>query len=346
MKPERFYYMDNLKVILIGLVVFGHYIEPLVSKTEFHELYTYIYTFHMPLFAFVSGFFSKEVSLKGIGNLIYKLLVYQLLFALLFSSVALYENGIEMFNHYGSTMDAQSIISYLLTPIWLLWYLLSLVFWKLLLFIFSKSKWLIPVAFIIGILIVIVPINPRLLSYQRTFALFPFFLIGFYTTRDQLLKFIDYNKMVWLAIILIIITFIIARGVLWNYDLRHFYYLYNYEVLDISKHEAIFSRILLYLQSILMIIYILLLNSKEKNKHSYIGERTFTIYIYHGVIYVLISTLGIYTILQSLPFLIDLIVILILTISTIKILSLEWIHQLERKNNIYSFKKKERQNVK
>ena len=58
----RDYYLDNVKVILIFLVIFGHLVDKFADKnTIYNILYIVIYSFHMPLFIFVSGYFSKNV---------------------------------------------------------------------------------------------------------------------------------------------------------------------------------------------------------------------------------------------------------------------------------------------
>ena len=56
------YFIDNLKVILIFLVVFGHLIERYIdTNSTLLGVYMFIYIFHMPLFVFVSGFLSKNI---------------------------------------------------------------------------------------------------------------------------------------------------------------------------------------------------------------------------------------------------------------------------------------------
>ncbi|MBR5262525.1 MAG: acyltransferase family protein, partial [Clostridia bacterium] len=48
---------DILKFVLIFFVVFGHFSEQYAGMTG---LFFFIYSFHMPLFIFVSGLFSKR----------------------------------------------------------------------------------------------------------------------------------------------------------------------------------------------------------------------------------------------------------------------------------------------
>lgn len=59
---ERIYLFDNLKCLLIILVVIGHFIDG-EGTSEFRSmraLFVFIYAFHMPLFLFVSGLFTKR----------------------------------------------------------------------------------------------------------------------------------------------------------------------------------------------------------------------------------------------------------------------------------------------
>lgn len=55
---EREYQYDNMKFILILLVVFGHLLEYIRGDIS-ENIYRIIYTFHMPVFVFISGYFAK-----------------------------------------------------------------------------------------------------------------------------------------------------------------------------------------------------------------------------------------------------------------------------------------------
>lgn len=56
MEKKRIFWLDNLKGFLIILVVLGHCIQNTTESYQFDILFRYIYSFHMPLFMFVSGF--------------------------------------------------------------------------------------------------------------------------------------------------------------------------------------------------------------------------------------------------------------------------------------------------
>ena len=61
--------MDNLKALLIFLVVFGHVMEAVMAHSgAAYALTCIIYSFHMPMFAMVSGyFFAKSGALAAQG---------------------------------------------------------------------------------------------------------------------------------------------------------------------------------------------------------------------------------------------------------------------------------------
>lgn len=57
---KRIYFWDNLRFVLIALVVIGHFIEQYDQSTHFKSLFMFIYAFHMPVFIFISGLFHKN----------------------------------------------------------------------------------------------------------------------------------------------------------------------------------------------------------------------------------------------------------------------------------------------
>lgn len=61
---QRLYYIDNLKGILILLVILGHCIQFTTADFDHHPIFRFIYSFHMPLFMTVSGYVSYKAELK------------------------------------------------------------------------------------------------------------------------------------------------------------------------------------------------------------------------------------------------------------------------------------------
>lgn len=67
---KRIYLFDNLKGLLIALVVVGHFADTYIRAPFFKSIYVFIYAFHMPAFIFISGYFHKNEDIKR------KLMVY------------------------------------------------------------------------------------------------------------------------------------------------------------------------------------------------------------------------------------------------------------------------------
>ena len=59
---SRLQWVDALRGILILLVVLGHCIQLAIGPACVDNvLYRYIYSFHMPVFMFIAGLFSKRM---------------------------------------------------------------------------------------------------------------------------------------------------------------------------------------------------------------------------------------------------------------------------------------------
>lgn len=158
--------MDNMKALLIFMVVLGHLLECFGGRLF---LYYTIYMFHMPAFVYVTGYFSRTNPERLIKKTFYTYAIYQILYLLFQRFYLKQENQIQF-----------------TTPYWLLWYLLSLCWWMLLLQIidwkeFSKKTILGGV----GLLALIAGFDKSIgyyMSLSRTIVLLPFSfwdIIGF-----------------------------------------------------------------------------------------------------------------------------------------------------------------------
>lgn len=69
-------YPDNLKLVLIVMVVIGHMADIAIALPAFKSIYLFIYTFHMPVFIFVAGWFNpspdrgRDIASKAFGYIL------------------------------------------------------------------------------------------------------------------------------------------------------------------------------------------------------------------------------------------------------------------------------------
>ncbi len=90
MSKKRLVYIDLAKLVAIYLVVLGHVIVKSFTDEPYGDvLYVSIYTFHMPLFMMMSGFFASSVLKLDICGLLRKKLVQLLLPAVSCTAICL-----------------------------------------------------------------------------------------------------------------------------------------------------------------------------------------------------------------------------------------------------------------
>lgn len=83
----------------------------------------------------------------------------------------------------------RGIFSTIISPTGPLWFLISLVFWYVLLQLFIKLRHPILVAVTLGLLVGYGSQINDLLSLSRTIVFFPFFLVGYYFEKDTFKPF-------------------------------------------------------------------------------------------------------------------------------------------------------------
>jgi fucose 4-O-acetylase-like acetyltransferase len=157
-------YLDNAKLAMMYSVVFGHLLEATLKGSQAHlhlTWYLLLYVFNVPVWVFLAGVTSKaETAIAGASRLLSVLMVFQLLYLVL-------SPGFRRETPY-----------WIVTPWWILWFLLSLSFWKLLLPLALRIRWPIAVSVAIALGAGWFGIIGRPLSLSRTLVWFPMFLAG------------------------------------------------------------------------------------------------------------------------------------------------------------------------
>lgn len=166
MIQERKYKFDNLRFILMFLVVFGHFL----ALQDEYSLYRFIYSFHMPAFIFISGYFAKYSRRRILEVFLYPYFLFQILY--------------ELFDVFilktGNQLELQFT-----TPYWLLWYLVLLVFYYLLIPFFSDQRTWVRAAVMAGafLLSIVADFDSSIGDYlqiSRLFTFLPYFVLGYY----------------------------------------------------------------------------------------------------------------------------------------------------------------------
>ena len=168
---NRDYSFDNVRAILITCVVFAHLLEIRSPFSFGEDTYRVIYSFHMPVFLFICGWFAKYDRTKLLLGLFFPYLMLQT--AYIFFQRWLYGKDIAM---------------QFTTPYWVLWFLLALFFYYLLLPLYDVATpkkrlmaWLLVLALSLAVgydsTVGYSMTLSRLLVFQ------PWFLLGFYARK-------------------------------------------------------------------------------------------------------------------------------------------------------------------
>ena len=246
-------YFDNVKGLLIFTVVLGHAFE-YYTKTSgaMRFVHTIVYSFHMPLFIFISGYFSKNVD-KARSKVLERLLIPYLIFDIFFSITQYYVTGENRIN--------------ILIPTFAFWYLLALSWYRIFIKDLSRIRFIIPISFLISILSVHFSSISSYLALDRTLAFFPFFLLGFYCTRDRILYLRKIKSRYFVLLGLVVCTLVLMEQ------------LYTNGITSVLLSQT--------MQLILAFIFgMIVLNvvSTKKNILTNVGRNSMIIFLGHGFI--------------------------------------------------------------
>jgi len=185
MAKTRDLYWDSLKLVLIFCVMYGHIVQPYRADSQFNmTTFNFIYSFHMPLFVFISGRFShfsdRDRYKKGILRIIETLVVFHLIRCLM----QILQGG----------MIHPSMFT---TPSYALWYLAALAYWRILVLI-VPDRWknrplvMLTVSVCISLIAPFIPGNlGKLFVVERSMNFLPFFVMGYYSTGMDVRKMIS-----------------------------------------------------------------------------------------------------------------------------------------------------------
>ena len=272
---ERDPYYDNLKGILICLVCIGHCLNIYRGDNAVcNYLFNLIYAFHMPLFFFISGYFSKNVDKsykRAFNSLILPAIPFELLYYIM--HVVTKAENTQPF----------------LTPIFAYWFVFALFACKILLVYFSRTRWIVPLAFIIAL---VAGFNPNINEYMtlsRFLCMFPFFMLGYFTTPEYMKRIRDIKAfipmlsgLVSAVAVFMLIKYADSIGADTGFTLRAPY----------EDYRGMVFRATQFVLAVLMSLLIMKITPKVSTYFQTLGQRTLQIYFLHFYFVTLIKMAG------------------------------------------------------
>lgn len=290
---KRDFLFDNYRTLLILLVVAGHFIETIYRNNWMLEgLKWIIYSFHVPAFVFISGYFSKKKTpvLTLCKKIAVPYLVFEVLYYLLYTYVTHKETRL-----------------YLMHPKFTLWYLMALFFWKAATPYFKKIPGYFVLSIFMGLAIGFSPMKDNFLTIPRALVFYPYFLAGTCLEKDTVAKIRNtyIGKMKLSTVfsicfaILSILIFCFARKLPGNPQI--FYGRYSYATMNQPPVLGAVLRIFAYMIGFAITYGLLSILSEKEHRFSVIGQRTMQIYLIHGLVYKTVEAFGLIDLVQTIP---------------------------------------------
>ena len=289
--PNRIYAFDTAKFALITLVVVGHFLETFIlgeysATSRFVGVFIWIYSFHMPLFIFISGLFLRSFPKDAAFPARRVMMLVMLGFALKAVKVIFFwfqyahETGFQLLGEGG--------------PAWFFFALAAFVAFAWLLREF-KSVPVLLLAIGIGIAVGYDSSIGDYLYLSRIAVFFPFFWLGYALEPSRVLALT--NKL-WVRISAVIVLLGFAwLSIVHTDQIVLIRYLFtgrnSYENIGIVEYGWVI-RLGVYAISALMCVAVIAITPRrEIPVITAFGSRSLQIFFWHFVVINLVATTGI-----------------------------------------------------
>lgn len=273
------YLIDNIKILLIFLVVFNHIIAfQLVKEDEVVRFIWYgITIFHMPAFIFVSGYLSKKPQdvLKNVENL---LIPYILGYTLTWASQI----------WLGNRMDFE-----LLRPSGtVMWYVLALFAYRLTIEAFGRIRFIVPLSIVFALWAGTRAEFSTFLSASRIVVFFPFFVAGYLWKSEYTRAIRKFKGKIVIPLFAFILLFVATNYMIGN-NIPSALFRGNHSYLGsgMDDVEGMVVRGMMYLISFIIIFALLVLMPDKRHPFIFLGRNTMGIYFFHYPIMIVMNGL-------------------------------------------------------
>ncbi len=280
---ERVPFWDNARFACIVLVVTGHAIQRQTSDSDNAlALYLFIYAFHMPAFAIISGFFSKAEppGRKQMRRVLTDIVIPYAIMQGIWSLVQWIVEGRSAFNPT--------------EPKWTLWFLLALAIFRLILPYLALLRWPLVWAVAASVLVGYFPNVDSTFSLSRAIGILPFFVLGWALRHTRV---VDQWRAASRGTVWCIRAAAVTLFGLWLWvvlanldlfreiDLRFwFFYDDHYRALGESSWWAGLLRLGLILLAVLLSTAFLVLIPRRETFFTAFGQATMYVYLLHSFV--------------------------------------------------------------
>lgn len=280
---NRNYRMDNVRCVLIFLVVLGHLLD-LSGHPRLVQLNELIYSFHMPAFVFLTGCFAKFSPRKAVLSYLYPYCLMQVLYVLLYRL------------YMGQDQPFQFSL-----PHYTLWYLLASAFYFVLIPLLQTKRGGVRIAmFAVSVAVALAAGFDPHIEYRFTISRFlcflPYFVAGYFwghgtSEADPCARLGRRGRIglaAFAAVLLIAFETVILKSS--RISLTALYHAGPYT----ASGTTWLHRLFLLLVGFTWVAFFLLAAPNRKFPvFTKLGQNTLAIYLFHGFLVKIIGNLGI-----------------------------------------------------
>lgn len=254
------------------MVVMGHALQGMLESGNqlLFATYTFTQLFRIPLFIFVSGYFSKNLTWDKYRKGLFALLVSYFLFQFIYS----WETIIS--GHF-------SLERFLLEPSGLMWYIMALILWRGFFSLLPHFKYEFPVMLALSLaasLIVGFKITTTIFEGLRIVSFFPYFVLGYYCNPKLIEKIRSWDKTI--PFFILIFGFIAVYDYMPHMFRLSLYGTFSYKIL--FKEEPIIGMLYRLLSFPLAIFFGAMVINLATSKFAKWGKKTVFIYLLHPIV--------------------------------------------------------------
>lgn len=291
-EKKRNLLFDNVRVLLICLVVFGHAIEQIrFDDRLFLGIYNFIYFFHMPLFVFCSGAFAKCDKKRIVKKYLIPYVVFQTLYGI--------------FDVY--VMKTEEF--HFLESYYVLWYILALAVWNFVMPLFKtggdkrKQVFFLSGSVAAGLLAGYADWIGKAFSLSRILVFFPFFLAGYYIRQENLgSKLVEkgriYKEKKWVRVVCLAVFLMIFAGIYVISPMINTWALFGYTSYAFQGYTVYF-RLIQYVVAAICGILLFVIIPGEKAYGTMLARNLMVVYYSHVPIIKCVEKSGIIEELNS-----------------------------------------------
>lgn len=290
---QRIYKYDNVKALLIFLVVLGHMTTDYVSDSMLVRWTTlWIYTFHMPAFIFISGLVHKQYITEERASLGIKgatVMRWDKVAGFFFCGY-----GLKIFLQFTRTLMGQNPLWHWIEEPGIPWYLFVMAEYEIFFYVMrridGKTKpWvMIAGAFALSAVIGYFPAVGDTFCLSRMINFLPIYMLGYYTDMREFLKAIERKRCRIAGWAGIAVSLAICAMGSWSmYSWRKWFtgrrsYEFLQQFFDYAYSNGWWIRLAVWAVAIAITMCIIaVIPDKNMGYITTTGERTLSIYFWH-----------------------------------------------------------------